>query len=119
MVENDKIYNPARKIGKIDTGEELGKTWFGAFISVEPGEERTLSFEYVLPEKIKAQIGGGEYKLIVQKQAGTIGHPLTLNLDFGKNIKQAAPAEESKEWGNNSYKLQTDLRIDKELEIKF
>jgi hypothetical protein len=119
MMENDKISDPARRPGKVDVGEELGKTYFGAFISIEPGEERTLSFEYILPDKIKSEIDQGLYKLIVQKQAGTAGHPLTLNLDFGKNIKQAVPAEESKEWGNNTYKLQTDLRIDKELEIKF
>lgn len=119
MMENDKILDPARRKGKIDVGEELGKTYFGAFISIEPGAEGTLSFEYVLPDKIKNQIAGGLYKLLVQKQSGTLGRPLTLNLDFGKNIKQAEPAEEQKEWGNGVYKLQTDLRLDKEIEVGF
>jgi hypothetical protein len=119
MMENDKILDSARRSGKVDVGEELGKTYFGAFISIEPGEERTLSFEYILPDKVKSEIDQGLYKLIVQKQAGTAGHPLTLNLDFGKKIKQAVPAEEAKNWGDAVYKLQTNLRIDKELEIKF
>lgn len=119
MMENDKVSDPSRRAGKVDVGEELGKTYFGAFISIEPGEERALSFEYILPEKIKNQIQGGSYKLFFQKQSGTTGHPLTLNLDFGKKIKQAAPAEESKDWGDAVYKLRTDLRTDKEIEIRF
>ena len=119
MLENDKLSNPLGRPGKIDVGEEFGKTYFGAFISVEPGKEGTLSFEYTLPEKIKNQISQGLYNLLVQKQSGTIGLPLTLNLDFGKNIKQASPPEEAKEWGNGVYKLQTDLRVDRALEISF
>jgi len=119
MMENDRIYDPARRLGKIDVGEELGKTYFGAFISIEPGKEGTLSFEYTLSEKIKSQIDQGLYKLLVQKQSGTIAHPLTLNLNFGKNIKQAQPAEEQKEWGDAVYKLKTDLREDKTIEIGF
>jgi len=119
MMENDKILDPARRTGKIDVGEEFGKTYFGAFISIEPGAEGTLSFEYILPDKIKNQIAGGLYKLLVQKQSGTPGHPLTLNLNFGKNIKQAQPAEEQKDWGDGVYKLQTDLRLDKEIEVGF
>jgi hypothetical protein len=119
MLENDKLSNPLGRPGKIDVGEEFGKTYFGAFISIEPGKEGTLSFEYILPEKIKNQISRGLYNLLVQKQSGTIGLPLTLNLDFGKNIKQAIPAEEEKEWGNDVYKLQTDLRIDREIKIGF
>lgn len=119
MMENDKILDPSGRPGKIDVGEEAGKTYFGAFISIEPGKERTLSFEYTLPEKIKNQIDQKLYKLLVQKQSGTIAHPLTLNLNFGKNIKQAVPAEEQKNWGDNIYKLQTELREDKSIEIGF
>ena len=119
MMENDRILDPAGRPGKIDVGEEAGKTYFGAFISIEPGREGTLSFEYILPEKIKSQIDQGLYKLLVQKQSGTISHPLTLNLNFGKNIKQAIPAEEEKYWGDIIYKLQTELREDKTVEVGF
>lgn len=119
MMENDKILDPLRRPGQVEIKNELDKTYFGAFISVEPSETRTLSFEYVLPENIQEQIENGLYKLFVQKQAGTFGHPLTLRLDFGKKIKSANPAEESKEWGDAVYKLQIDLSIDREFEVKF
>ncbi len=119
MMENDKTLDPLRRPGQIEVKNELGKTYFGAFISVEPKETRSLSFEYILPEKVKKQIEGGLYKFFVQKQVGTFGHPLTLNLNFGKKIKSASPAERQEEWGDEIYKLQTDLRVDREIEIKF
>lgn len=119
MMENDKVLDPLRRPGQIEVKNELGKTYFGAFISIEPGETRTLSLEYILPEKIQKQIENGMYKLLVQKQAGTVGHPLTLNLNFGKKIRRASPAEKPEEWGNEIYKLQTDLRVDREIEVEF
>jgi hypothetical protein len=119
MLENDKISDPSRRPGKIDVGEEFGKTYFGAFIAIEPGAEGTLQFEYILPDNIKNQITNGLYKLLVQKQSGTLAYPLTLNLNFDKNIKQAAPAEEQKNWGDDVYNLQTDLSADRQIEVGF
>jgi len=118
-MENDKIFDPLQRPGQVEIKNELGKTYFGAFISIEPGEEKTLEFEYILPPWIEKNIQNGLYKLFVQKQAGTLGHPLTLNLNFDKKIKSATPAEEQKEWGDEIYKLQTDLKVDREIEVGF
>jgi hypothetical protein len=119
MLENDKLADPAGKPGQVEVGEEAGKTYFGGFISIEPGERRTLSFKYKLPQSIQNQIAGGNYSLIVEKQAGTLGHGLTLDLQFDKNIKSASLAEETKEWGDNFYRLSTDLRVDRDVNIGF
>ncbi len=119
MLENDKLFEPSGKPGQVEVGEEEGKTYFGAFISIEPGEELTLSFEYLLPSSIADQINQGSYSLLFQKQAGTIGYGLTLDLEFDKNIKSASPPEETKYWGDNKYNLTTDLSIDREFNIKF
>ncbi|MDD5289733.1 MAG: DUF4012 domain-containing protein [Patescibacteria group bacterium] len=105
--------------GKTDVYNELGKTVFGAFISIEPGASGTLTFEYQLPERLKELILDGHYSLLAQKQAGTTGHGLVLNLVFPNKIKDAVPAEAKTEWGNNSYKLTTDLSIDREIKINF
>lgn len=48
--------------------EELGKTVFGAFFTVWPQAEHTLTFIYDLPIGL---VGEKEYKLLVQKQAAT------------------------------------------------
>jgi len=108
------------KVGEIaDEGEELGKKWFGIFTSIEPGKTKTLSFSYLLPEKISEQLRNNNYSLLIQKQAGTILPGLTLDLNFGKTIKTATPAEEQKEWGDVNYKYQSDLGEDREFVINF
>jgi hypothetical protein len=90
---------------------------FGGFISVEPGETRTLAVEYRLPGAVARSIQNGQYVLDVRKQLGTLAHGLTLDLDFGKNVTRATPPEDSKDWGDGRYRLSTDLRLDREFSI--
>jgi len=117
-MENDKIKDPNHTPGQVEKSEEYNKTYFGAFISIEPHETGVLSFEYKLPQKIKEQINAGTYILLVQKQPGVLTN-LTLALNFDKNIKSASPAEEEKEWFNTSYNLSTVLDMDKNFEVSF
>ena len=118
-MENDKTMDPRRRSGKIDIGNEFDKTYFGAFISVEPGEIKTLSFEYILPQKISKSIAVDLYTLFVQRQPGAEIDSLTLDLDFDKNIKYARPEEEKKKWGDGDYNVETDLNTDKSFEVGF
>ncbi|MCX6745677.1 MAG: DUF4012 domain-containing protein [Candidatus Parcubacteria bacterium] len=117
-MENDKIKDPSHQPGQIEKGQEFDKTYFGAFISIEPHETGVLSFEYKLPKKIVEQINLGTYNLLIQKQPGVIPN-LTLDLKFDKNIKSATPAEEQKEWFNNSYKYSAALDTDKSFVVSF
>ena len=119
MMENDKTIDPSRRLGKVDVVDDLGKTYFGAFISIEPGEERALVFEYFLPARISNDIENNSYTLFVQRQPGSVIDSLTLALDFDKNIKYAKPSEDRGEWGNDTYKLRTDLEIDRFFEVGF
>jgi hypothetical protein len=48
--------------------EELGKTVFEAFIQVNPGGSRTLTFEYETPKDYQQ---GNTYPILIQKQPGT------------------------------------------------
>jgi hypothetical protein len=116
-MENDKIKDPARQPGQVEVGQEFNKTFFGAFISIEPHETGVLSFEYKLPPRIKDKINNS-YQLLVQKQPGAIPN-LTLGLKFVKNIKSAAPAEAEKEWFNTSYNYSTALDTDKQFLVTF
>ncbi|MBI5023072.1 MAG: DUF4012 domain-containing protein [Candidatus Magasanikbacteria bacterium] len=102
FIENDKI----RSKGKIESvqakvSEEMGKTVFGGFIAIEPGEKGALTLEYYLPEKITQQATAGLYTLFVQKQLGSIAPKLTVDADFGKND------------GLGNIHAKTDLREDK------
>ncbi|HTK59838.1 MAG TPA: DUF4012 domain-containing protein [Candidatus Baltobacteraceae bacterium] len=113
MMVDDKLNDPRRRPGTIDVSEELGHAVFGGFISVEPGETRTLAVEYRVSDAVARMIRSGSYGLEVQKQLGSLSNGLTLDLDFGKNVARATPPEDAKEWGDSRYRMSTDLRIDR------
>ncbi len=125
-METDRSAKP----GQADQGEENGRAWFGAFISIEPGSVGELSFRYELPaptvEKIKSRrerdpavAGQNSYNLLVQKQIGAVAPRLTLRLDFGKPLVAAHPGESASQlWGDQVYDYQTDLRVDREFIVK-
>lgn len=105
--------------GKVDVFNELGKTVYGAFWSIEPNSTGNLSFTYRLPPYIAKQIRQNEYQLDWSKQPGADETNLTVNLLFDKNIKSATPSEERNKWGDARYEYQTDSLMDRSFVIKF
>lgn len=101
--------------------EELGKSVFGGFITIEPQKSKDLIIEYKLPQRIYDQIKAGEYNLLFQKQSGTIAHELNLNLDFKNNeIKTVIPQTlGTVVLGDNHISLTDDLRRDREFKVEF
>ncbi len=97
--------------------EELGMKVFGGFVSVEPGEERTITYEYELSDTVVQSIAEKTYGLTVLKQMGARNYTLTLDLDFDKNITHAVPSENRNEWGDDRYRLNTKLSQNVEVEI--
>jgi hypothetical protein len=73
--------------------DELNKTVFGNWIEIPTGQEKTIEFTYLLPERIKKEL---EYKILVQKQSGIDSFPFKLIL---KDI------------------YQKEFKIDKDLEV--
>jgi hypothetical protein len=67
---------------KTSFSDELGKTVFGNWIIVPTGQEKTIEFTYLLPERIKGEL---EYKILVQKQSGIDSFPFKLIL---KDVNQ-------------------------------
>ncbi|MEI7451827.1 MAG: DUF4012 domain-containing protein [Candidatus Falkowbacteria bacterium] len=60
------------------------KTYFGGFLSVEPGHSASLSLEYKLPDYIKDYMAKGTYDLYVQKQPGNKTKVLNVNMELNK-----------------------------------
>ncbi len=56
---------------KTEEDISLNKTIFGFFLSVEPGQTKTIKLSYLLPSKIKDQIENKEYELYLQRQPGS------------------------------------------------
>ncbi|MBI4435724.1 DUF4012 domain-containing protein [Candidatus Uhrbacteria bacterium] len=115
---NDKTQNPTRNEGPVDIAEELGLVSFGTFTSVEPGEEHTLIFEFALAPQVGEAIESDAYTLTVMKQAGAQNNALTLDLDFCKNVTHETPGEDSDEWGDDVYRLNTILDQDIEIQVE-
>lgn len=113
-LRNDKTKNPSRlPYPKPDVGVEDGRTWFGAFTAIEPGETRTMSFTYILPDSVEVLLDKQVYSLVVQKQLGTGAIPLTLNIDLGRAIASGEPVEILTERGDTRYRVQTGLDVDR------
>ncbi|KKW37197.1 MAG: hypothetical protein UY81_C0001G0013 [Candidatus Giovannonibacteria bacterium GW2011_GWA2_53_7] len=116
---NDRLNNPALLSDEPVVEHELGKTVFGAFLSVEPLTTRSLTFRYRLPDRLKEQVLRGGYDLMIQKQPGAQNHALTLDLNFGTKLKQADPSEDHDEWGDTTYRLNTILDQDRVFKVDF
>jgi hypothetical protein len=76
MMVNDRN----KEVGEVYPVDELGKTSFGVFVAIEPGESKTLYFEYELPESIANQYAENKYSLSAQKQSGTKGHKFEVKI---------------------------------------
>lgn len=103
----------------VNISSEFNKKVAGVFFTVDPLSEKTLVMEYKLPDAVKKQIAGGSYSLYIQKQPGTTGHGLNVDLKFDKLItvwqSDAAPKQAS---GRNLVWSQA-LDTDKEYKVKF
>jgi hypothetical protein len=116
---NDKLSNPSLLPGEVDIVEDLGMTSFGAFISIEPGDEGTLEFTYRLPQSVSDAIRRKSYELQVFKQMGAANHILTVDLDFDKKVKAAIPPELEQDYGDSRYIVNTILDQNKLFTIEF
>ncbi|MEI6511211.1 MAG: DUF4012 domain-containing protein [Candidatus Uhrbacteria bacterium] len=116
---DDKIHNPTGSEGPVDVSTEFGMTSFGTFVSIEPGETRSLAFEYKLSDAVVASMNAGTYKLSEIKQIGAQDNGLTLTLGFGKNVASASVPEAREDWGDQTYHLVTKLDRDLQFIVGF
>lgn len=96
-----RVYAPAGAMPLLDEQaapqdvvREGDKLSLGSLLVVGPGEERSARFTYTLPRGILEQQGRQRrYRLLVQKQAGAAGHPLsvTVALPAGARLLSASP----------------------------
>lgn len=106
-------------VSSVDKEIYYPKSYFGGFISIEPGKTGTLVFEYILPKNIADKIKEEKiYSLDLQKQAGNNVSEFEANFNFSR------PITEVKAWGDyevdgNTLKWKNSLERDSYLEVKF
>ncbi len=100
--------------------EEGPWTALGVFGLLPPASTQTRSLTWTLPaDVVQWSDGEGNYRLQVQKQPGTSGHPLTVRvrLPAGSMLEDVAPSATEVKDGWVIY--QTALRQDKWFELRF
>lgn len=104
----------------VETYKELGKTFFGGFISVEPGQIGSLYLEYKLPENIVKSAEKGQYELYIQKQPGRETEELTVDLKFQNELRLYSPTGfYAEKIGEDEIRWKTDLGADKKFYVNF
>lgn len=103
---------------QVETGEDLNKTYFASFISIEPGSMTNLYLEYRLPDQVAEMVKLGKYSLLAQKQPGSQIKDLRVDLQFQNPIQLYNPAIfYSYLLGDRRVRWDTDFRNDKRFEI--
>jgi len=78
---------------KVTTEPAHEKTFFGFYVTTQPGETKTLTLDYQLPFTL--DLGKGEsYSIYIQKQAGTINTTLTSAMQTPSTGLSAASIRE-------------------------
>jgi len=86
--------------------EESGKTVFGNWVYVSPGESATLIYKYCLPFKLNTS-RPVNFSLTAQKQSGSIGSSFSAQFLLPQNCRIVS--------GNTN--IDTDLEVDRKVEF--
>jgi hypothetical protein len=113
--------NVPAQVDTLDEGID-GVQAFGTLQVVPGGQSLTMSFRFALPAGIlEVQPGSGQfiYRLLVQKQPGTLAVPITIRVVLPANAIIETLSSGAGIQGDGSILVQTDLRTDREFEIVF
>ncbi len=107
--------------GSVTSGDELGKTYFGAYIIIPLRSTGQLVFQYKLPRRMAENMKTYKnYSLLVQKQPGSGATSLSVDVRFNNEIKSYNPSNlYSKTPEPGRFTSQGDLTIDRSFLINF
>lgn len=111
--EGSKLLNFSG-VDDVDIGNESGKTYFGAYITVDPGKMKNVYFEYSLPNRLHA----APYVLYVQKQPGRDTDQLAIDLTLSDEVKSYNPSGFFANKNGNRVVWDTDLKVDRVFEAE-
>lgn len=124
-----RVYTPlGAKLKRVIWGDEeissqvvpfvdYGRSGFSMLLTLPPKQTKGLILEYEHPRRLNYKDGKAEYKLLVQKQPGTLQDPLEWKLTYPINLKlEADPKGKS---GPQQYIFSTNLSSDRLLQATF
>jgi hypothetical protein len=102
--------------------DDAGKTVFGNWVYVSPGETVEVTYTYLLPFHIdptKTQNALDSYSVVFQKQAGSKGSTLVSSVSFPERFRSVWQSEENLVPFERGFRMDTDLKYDRFLGILF
>ncbi|NLG26697.1 MAG: DUF4012 domain-containing protein [Chloroflexi bacterium] len=95
---------------------EQGRAVFTTALVLAPGEQRMLEFVYRLPASV---LGPEDYALTWQKQAGTVGLPVSVTLTGASDLADRGSAVQPVRRDDGGLEYQGELRKDLELVVGY
>lgn len=102
--------------------EDAGKTVFGNWVYVSPGESVEVSYTYRLPFRVDPQSADNAldaYSAVYQKQSGSDGSVLVSDVSFPERFENVWQSEGNLVPFERSVHMETDLKYDRFLGILF
>lgn len=92
---------------------ESGKTVFGNWVYVSPGESAEITYQYLLPFKLNLGADNFSYSLLAQKQSGSITSQFESILELPQEFQISWQYPENLEIFGSKIKFSGDLKTDK------
>lgn len=90
-------------------GEEFGKTVFGNWVYVSPGETVTVTYRYRLPWRLALSDTAAPFSILYQKQSGTEGWHLSSVIEYPEEVAPIWQSPENLVPYGRTLTLDTDL----------
>jgi len=91
---------------------ESGKTVFGNWVYVSPGETVEVTYKYLLPGKLDLNSENFSWSLLAQKQSGSTGSQFESTLQLPREYKVSWRYPETLQISGSQIKLSGDLTVD-------
>jgi hypothetical protein len=113
-----KINLDGQDVGAGEIAQEYGRSVWGRFFTVQPDKTVEIDFQYRVPGAVEVHEDGLHiYRLYIQKQPGTRGPPLTVDIDLPDNIEVLSMTLDGSE--RDFGPVETDLRVDREIVVRY
>lgn len=118
MIKDENGETNLDMLQDLEYGTENNKTFVTYFLIIEPGTSKTMILNYKLPAYLQAKYENGDYSLLVQKQPGTSGHKLGIDLNLNQEISAYQSAELPSNFHGQTISWDSDLMVDREFKLK-
>ena len=106
-----------KSVGATYIADEFGKKVFGSYLTVLPGETKTVQFSYLTSE-VKKLGNISSYSLYVQKEPGTGDPPVKIHLALPDGAEIETLLLDGKPLEDDPT-ITTDLSVDHQIEVEF